>query len=353
MSEADLLAGMVGQACPWLSGTGPQAGIILSCRVRLARNLQATTFPHRADQETLRKVMDQVRFAGEQSPSLKKSAFVTMPTLGTLDRIFLLERHLVSQELAGAQRECGLLWEEGEGLSVMVNEEDHLRIQSVTSGLALEEAFRQADRLDEELESSLDYAFSEEWGYLTACPTNVGTGLRASVLIHLPGMVLTHRVEQVLRNISQVGFAARGLYGEGSEVMGSFFQISNQATLGRPEEEIIQGLVGLVGQILHQEEEARQILMTTARSEMEDKIWRAYGILKHARQLSLEDAMSLLSAVRLGISMEILEAPEVRIINELMIMTQPAHLQRRLGRDNMDSAERDYERAKWVRESFL
>lgn len=351
MGEEVSLDRMAQQACAWLNGTGPQAAFILSSRVRLARNFKATTFPHRATQEVLRNVMEQVSFAGQQSPSLKSSTFVSMAKLGTLDRIFLLERHLASQELASVQRDCGLLWEKTEGLSVMVNEEDHIRIQAIASGFQLEETLLRADRLDEEMESSLDYAFSEEWGYLTACPTNVGTGLRASVLIHLPGLVLTHRIEQILRNISQVGFAARGLYGEGSEVMGSFFQISNQATLGRPEEEIIQGLVGLVEQILSQEEESRRTLMAKARSEMEDKIWRAYGLLKYARQLSSEDSLSLLSAVRLGVSQGILEAPDIQTINELMILTQSAHLQKRFGR-NMDSVERDYERAKLVRERF-
>ena len=335
----------------WMHGTGPEAQSILSSRVRLARNLKATTFPHRASPETLQKVMEQVRFAGQQSSSLSLAAFWDMSELATIDRFFLLERHLVSHELASAQRTCGLLLENNEGLSVMVNEEDHLRIQAIVSGFQLEEAHRQADSLDDELEASLDYAFSEDWGYLTACPTNVGTGLRASVLMHLPALVLTHRIEQILRNISQVGFVARGLYGEGTEVMGSFFQISNQATLGRPEEEIIEGLAGLTRQILKQEEEARAALMANARAEVEDKIWRAYGILKYARQVSSEDVMNLLSAVRLGISLGLITIIDIRTINEISILTQPAHLQKRLGR-NIGQAERDYERAKFVRERF-
>ncbi len=339
------------QTSTWMQGTGPEAQTILSSRVRLARNLKATTFPHLASPETLVGVMDRVKYAGMQSSSLRQATFLTMGDLATMDRIFLLERHLVSQELANAQRACGLLLEDREELSVMVNEEDHLRIQAIVSGFQLEEAHRQADRLDEELESSLDYAFSEDWGYLTACPTNVGTGLRASVLMHLPALVLTHRIEQTLRNIGQVGFVARGLYGEGTEVMGSFFQISNQATLGRPEEEIIEGLAGLIQQILRKEEEARGALMANAQAEVEDKIWRAYGILKYARQINSEDVMNLLSAVRLGLSLGLVTTVDIRTVNEVLILTQPAHLQKRLGK-NLGQSERDCERAKLVRERF-
>lgn len=345
------LTDLAQQTSSWMQGKGPEAQTILSSRVRLARNLQATSFPHRASPETLQRVMDQVKYAGQQSSSLKRGIFLTMGELATMDRIFLLERHLVSHELANAQRTCGLLLENQEGLSVMVNEEDHLRIQAIVSGFQLEEAHRAVDRLDDELESSLDYAFSEDWGYLTACPTNVGTGLRASVLMHLPALVLTQRIEQTLRNIGQVGFMARGLYGEGTEVMGSFFQISNQATLGRPEEEIIEGLVGLTGQILRQEEEARSALMASAQAEVEDKIWRAYGILKYARQISSEDVMNLLSAVRLGIALGLITNLSIRTVNEVLILTQPAHLQKRLGR-NLGQTERDGERAKFVRERF-
>lgn len=345
------LASLAQQPSSWMQGTGPEAQGIFSSRVRLARNLKATTFPHRASQETIQGIMDQVKFAGQQSSSLSQASFWTMGDLATLDRILLLERHLVSHELVNAQWGCGLLLEQSEGLSVMVNEEDHLRIQAILSGFQLEEAYRQADRLDDELEASLDYAFSEDWGYLTACPTNVGTGLRVSVLMHLPALVLTHRIEQTLRNISQVGFVARGLYGEGTEVMGSFFQISNQATLGRPEEEIIAGLAGLTRQILKQEEEARDALMANARSEVEDKIWRAYGILKYARMLNSEDVMNLLSAVRLGNTLGLITTVDVRTINEVMILTQPAHMQKRLGKI-LGQAERDFERAKLVRERF-
>lgn len=325
--------------------------MILSSRVRLARNLKVTSFPHRANSETLLRVMDQVKFAGQQSSILGKASFITMSELATLDRVLLLERHLISHEMVSAQRDCGLLLENDEGISVMVNEEDHLRIQAITSGFQLEEAHRQADRVDDELEASLEYAFSEEWGYLTACPTNVGTGLRASLLMHLPGLVLTHRIEQTLRNIGQVGFVARGLYGEGTEVMGSFFQISNQATLGRPEEEIIEGLTGLTQQILRQEEAARDALMADAQAEIEDKIWKAYGILKYARLISSEEVMNLLSAVRLGVSLGFITTPNIRIINEVLILTQPSQLQKRLSKD-LEPPERDFERAKFVRERF-
>jgi protein arginine kinase len=229
-----------------------------------------------------------------------------------------------------------------------VNEEDHLRLQAILSGLRLQEAFQRVDRLDEELGGQLPFAYHPEYGYLTSCPTNVGTGLRASILVHLPGLVLTKEIGKVLQGISQVGLTFRGLYGEGSEVVGNFFQISNQTTLGKSEEDLIEHLQKIVGRVIQYEMGARDILMRDAPSVIEDKIWRAYGLLRYARSLSFEEVMNLLSGVRLGVSMNLLSGLRVYTLNKIMILAQDAHLEEAAGRPLRD-AEGDLHRATYVR----
>ena len=210
--------------------------------------------------------------------------------------------------------------------AVMVNEEDHLRLQVMRSGLALDEAYREMGALDEGLGRLLPFAFHAEFGYLTACPTNAGTGLRASVLIHLPGLVLTKEIGKVLQGLTQVGLAFRGLYGEGSEVVGNFFQLSNQTTLGKSEADLLDHFEKMVRQVIAYEEQAREVMMRTAPAEVEDKIWRAYGLLRHARTLSFEETMNLLSGVRLGAALNLVPGVRVYTLNKLLIFTQTAHL---------------------------
>jgi protein arginine kinase len=208
----------------------------------------------------------------------------------------------------------------------MVNEEDHLRLQVFHSGFALGTAYADLERLDRELGAALPVAFHQEFGYLTACPTNAGTGLRASVLIHLPGLVLTKEIAKVLQGLSQVGLTFRGLYGEGSEVVGNFFQLSNQTTLGKSEEELLDHLGKIVRQVVTYEEQARQVLLRDAPTIIEDKVWRAYALLRYARSLSFEEAMNLLSGVRLGVGLNLIPRLSVYTLNKLLIYTQPAHL---------------------------
>jgi protein arginine kinase len=230
----------------------------------------------------------------------------------------------------------------------MVNEEDHLRIQSLLSGLRLQESWRIVDELDEELGRELPYAFHHEFGFLTSCPTNVGSGLRASVFMHLPGLVLTKEIGKVLQSLAQVGLTFRGLYGEGSEVVGNFFQVSNQTTLGKSEEDLVDHLDKIVRQVIQYEIQARQVLLRDARGVTEDKIWRAYGLLRYARALSFEELMNLLSGVRLGLSLKLLPGLRVYTLNKMMIFTQSAHLEQAVGRD-LESEERDSHRAAYVR----
>jgi protein arginine kinase len=337
----------------WLEASGPHADVVLSTRVRLARNLQGHAFSPRIQNDERLRILSDVQRAAEKEGLLRGGVSVDIASLPRLSRQVLLERHLVSRELVGEgtpgpHAGAGLLMGPDERAGVMVNEEDHLRLQSLLSGLQLRDAYRLVDTLDEELGGELPMAFHHEFGYLTSCPTNVGTGLRASILIHLPGLVLTKEIGKVLQGIGQVGLTFRGLYGEGSEVVGNFFQVSNQTTLGKGEEDLIDHLHKIVQQVIQYEMQARSVLMREAPAVMEDKIWRAYGLLRYARSLTFEEVMNLLSGVRLGVSMKLLSGPSVYTLNKLMVYSQPAHLEQAAGRA-LSEPEGDLHRAAYVR----
>jgi protein arginine kinase len=339
---------LIGVGAKWLEATGPFSEIVLSSRVRLARNLAEYPFVHRAKVKDLKEIISKVKTSGEESPHLTDGLWVDVKRLLPVDLRFLVERHLISLEMAADGQSRGLAVGEGEYMSLMVNEEDHMRIQSFASGLQLDRCYDTASELDDMLDSRLSYAFSEKWGFLTACPTNTGTGMRASILIHLPALVLTKDIDKVLRGVNQVGLAVRGFYGEGSEVKGNFFQVSNQTTLGKSEEDIVAGLNKVAKQIIEYERNAREILVQSARLEAEDKIWRAYGILTNARMLSSDELINLCSAVRLGVGLGVIRAVSAKDLNELLILTQPAHLQKMFDAE-MEPPERDVKRAEYVR----
>jgi protein arginine kinase len=337
----------------WLDASGDYPDIVLSTRVRLARNLQGHAFGPRARVNDREAVLGRVRSIADRVSPLRGSTFIDLSAVDVRSRKLLLERRIVSRDHLGENgkgpaRGTAVVLSSREPLSIMVNEEDHLRLQVLVSGLRLKEAWSQADRLDEELGQALPYAYHHEFGFLTSCPTNVGTGLRASVLVHLPGLVLTKEISKVLHGLGQVGLTFRGLYGEGSEVVGNFFQISNQTTLGKSEEDLVDHLDRIVRQVIHYENHARQVLLRDARAVTEDKIWRAYGLLRYARSLSFEELMNLLSGVRLGASLKLLQRLRVYTLNKLMIFTQPAHLEEAAGRD-LPPAEGDAHRAAYVR----
>lgn len=314
----------------WLDASGPMSHLVLSTRVRLARNLSAHPFIGRNTDRERESILREVEGAARETAQLGSAARFRLDRLDQADRLLLHERHLVSRELAGLDADgrvrygAALLVQDR--LGVLLNEEDHLRLQGLHSGFALDSAYAEVDRLDTELGRRLGFAFHPEFGYLTACPTNVGTGLRASVLIHLPGLVLTKEVTRVLQGLTQVGLTFRGLYGEGSEVVGNFFQLSNQTTLGKSEAELLDQLGKVVRQVMDYEEQARQVLMRSAPAIIEDKVWRAFGLLRYARSLSFEEAMNLLSGVRLGVGMRLLPGPGMYTLNKLLVHTQPAHL---------------------------
>jgi protein arginine kinase len=339
----------------WLDASGDHSGIVLSTRVRLARNLEGFAFPGRArDGERLR-ILARVREAVEGSPHLRRNLLVRVDELGSEDRLLLHERHLISKELAGLDTQhpvrSGAAVFLGDGIGVMVNEEDHLRLQTLRSGFNLADAFADMQRIDEELGERIPFAFHEEFGFLTSCPTNTGTGLRASALIHLPGLVLTKEINKTLAGLQQIGFTYRGLYGEGSEVVGNFFQISNQTTLGRSEEEIIDKLLQVLSTVIAREEEARRVLLRDAGYIIEDKLWRAYGTLRYARSLTFDEAMNFLSGVRLAVGLKLITGLSVYTLNKLLIFSQAAHLSHAEGRP-LSESEANLARARYVRQAL-
>jgi protein arginine kinase len=314
----------------WLEASGPESHLVLSTRVRLARNVAGIAFGTRNSPDERERLLERVCEAARGTTSLGAATLFRLDRLPAGDRQVLHERHLVSRELAGldAGRRvvtgAACLWQDGVG--AMINEEDHLRLQGLRSGLALDAVYGATDRLDGELGQRLPFAFHPEFGYLTTCPTNVGTGLRASVLIHLPGLVLTKEIAKVLQGLGQVGLTFRGLYGEGSEVVGNFFQLSNQTTLGKSERDLLDHLGTMVRQVIAYEEQAREVLVREAPEVVEDRVWRAYGLLRYARSLSFEETMNLLSGVRLGVGLGRIDEVGLYALNKLLIFSQPAHL---------------------------
>ena len=342
------LQALVKKVPSWVSGEEDAGGIVISCRARLARNLAACPFSTKITDDQRDLVVQQVLAAAKGSRHMEAATFYDMRSLDGNDRRVLVERHLVSPALADAKGQRGVLFNQNESLSIMINEEDHLRLQAIFPGMLGQEAWSRISALDDELTGSLDCAYSDQLGYLTACPTNTGTGLRISVLIHLPALVLTEDMERVLHGLNQLSFAVRGVYGEGSNALGNLFQVSNQSTLGSSEEKIVEELVRIAEQLVEFERDAQETLIADARSQVEDKVWRAYGLLSHARVLSSQEFMNLLSAVRLGLSLSLLKNVPSSFVNHLMIVTQPAHLQAEAKRA-LEPAERDVRRAESVR----
>ena len=339
----------------WLDASGPNADVVISTRMRLARNVSGYAFAGRAREGERLRMLAQVRDALGQVPSLADSILVRLDELSATDRQLLHERHLVSKELAGLDRHhplrSGAAVFLGESVGLLANEEDHLRLQALRSGFSVALAFEAAQRLDRELGAQLPFAFHREFGFLTACPTNVGTGLRASVLIHLPGLVLTKEIGKVLAGLQQMGLTYRGLYGEGSEVVGNYFQLSNQTTLGRSEEELQDLLVRVVRHVIEREEEARRVLVRDAGYIIEDKLWRAYGTLRYARSLTFDEAMNYLSGVRLAVGLKLISGLSVYTLNKLLIFTQTAHLAHVEGKV-LSEAEGNVARARYVRQAL-
>ncbi len=332
----------------WLKGTGPNSNIVISSRIRLARNLADIPFSHWAGKKQKTSSLNIIKDALSACPHLKKSNTFDIANMGDVDKQFLVERHLMSREHAAVPESSAILFDDREIISIMINEEDHIRMQVMQSGFNLTEAWRITDEIDNDLSTRLNFAFSQKIGYLTACPTNVGTGMRASVMLHLPALVLTNQANRVLQTITKLGLTIRGFYGEGTEVQGNFFQISNQVTLGRSEAEIIDSIDRVISQIVSREESARKAMLMRSKEKLVDKIWRSYGTLRSAHIISSNETIELLSLIRLGVDMEIIKDITIPAINELFILTQPAHLQK-MEKNNLSPQERDLKRAEIIR----
>jgi len=346
--NSDIRLDELAQKCgEWLRGSGPQSDIVMSSRIRLARNLAEFPFVRRCSDQDRAGVEKSVRQAMNKVTPWKECVYLDVASLDTVDRQFLVERQLISRELADAQGPRGALIESGETFSIMVNEEDHLRLQVMQSGLNLDAVWEQISRLDDHLEEHLTYAYHPRLGYLTACPTNVGTGMRVSVMLHLPALVLTKQIEKVFRALQKISLAVRGFYGEGSQFMGDFYQVSNQITLGRAEPDLLKQVAEVVPVIIEYERQARGFLVKESKKDLHDRVSRAYGILCTAQTISSEETMHLLSSVRMGINLGLISDLEISVLNKLFMHTQPAHLQKLRGME-LDSADRNIERAGYL-----
>ncbi|MDP6524535.1 MAG: protein arginine kinase [Kiritimatiellia bacterium] len=331
----------------WLS-RDDEPGIILSSRVRLARNVRGVPFPAQARADERIRSCATLRDACNSVPSLVHPFFFDMGSLDPLDKAILKERRLISRELAEKGEGSGLIVAENENTAIMINEEDHLRLQAISPGADILSVWKRVDAVDTELESKIDYAFSPRLGYLTSCPSNVGTGLRASVMLHLPGLHLQGEAEAVVRGLGKIGLAVRGLFGEGSQAFGSMFQVSNQVTLGQDEESIIKHLVTVIEEVVGHERNARMRLLENRRAIVMDKVARAVGILAKARMLSSGEAVELLSMLRMGVEFGVVTGVRLPEINEIMLTTQPGHLQK-TEKQTLGPMERDEVRAEIVR----
>lgn len=347
---SDILEQFVRSAGEWLRGEGPRHEIVISTRIRLARNLRGYHFLTQADDTMREEIAEAVNGALDRSRHFTGFHRLDIQQLDELDRHLLVERHLISRQHADGRGTRQLVVAPDEAVAVMVNEEDHLRIQVMRSGLQFEAAWRQIDAIDDAIEEALDYAFHPRYGYLTACPTNVGTGMRVSVMAHLPALRLTGELEKVGRAAKEMRLAIRGLYGEGTDALGDFFQISNQTTLGRSEEQILDEFSNFViPKIIDFEHAARQALIENRAYALDDKVHRAMGLLQNARLMSSNEAMQFLSHVRMGVNVGRLPRVDLKTVNELFLYTQPAHLQRLRG-ERLNGEERSIARAELIRD---
>lgn len=336
---------------PWMRVDAPDSDIVLSSRIRLARNLDTIAFPTVAGVNDLKNIKQffNDEFANKSYGNYTNLEFISIDNLSQIEKRALVEKHLISPFLAKQATEASVIISENEQVSVMINEEDHIRIQLYYPGFQLKKALDEAFVFDDWLEEKIDYAYDENKGYLTSCPTNVGTGMRASVMIHLPALVLTKQLNRMLPAINQLGFVVRGIYGEGSEARGNIFQISNQITLGKSEQDIVEDLQSVVAQLIEHERTARSQLVENSNMELENRIFRSYGVLEYSRIIESKEAATCISDVRLGIDLGIINHISKSILNELMVLTQPGFLQQ-YAKKTLKTNERDVLRATLIRD---
>ncbi|WP_265446489.1 protein arginine kinase [Acetivibrio straminisolvens] len=334
----------------WYMQIGPESDVVMSTRVRIARNFNGIPFPSKMQREDGKLIIKKVKEAifGRSSAIGDNFKFIDIHELTPVQRQVLVEKHLISPDLAESRIESGVIISAEENISIMINEEDHLRIQCLSAGLQLDDTWNLCNKIDNLLEESIDYAFDEKFGYLTCCPTNLGTGIRTSVMLHLPALTMTGYIKGILEICSKLGIAVRGLYGENSEASGNMYQISNQVTLGLTEGEIISNINNIAKQIIDQERALRKQLYKQNSFRFEDRIFRSLGLLSNARIISSEEGLKLLSDVRLGVDMGIITDIDIRKLNEIQLLVQPANLQESVGRP-LNPEERDIKRAETIR----
>jgi protein arginine kinase len=342
------LGDLLNHTSEWLKGSGPNSDIVISSRIRLARNLEKLAFPHWANKKQSEQALKTIEEAMGKVEYLKRTNIFRLADLDSIDKQFLVERHLMSHEHARKTDHKAIVIDTEEIISIMINEEDHIRMQVMQSGFNLFEAWNVINRIDDCLAKELPLAFLSDWGYLTACPTNTGTGMRGSVMLHLPALVMTRQIDRVLAAIAKLSFTTRGLYGEGTQASGNFFQISNQVSLGHSEEDVIENINGLIRQIIEQESQARELMVSRNKSVLRDRVYRSFGVLKNAHIISSQETIELLSMVRLGCDLGMIKDIDRRSINELFIITQPAHLQK-IENKKLAATERDLKRAEIIR----
>jgi len=337
----------------WLKGIGPESDIVISSRIRMARNIESIPFPHYLNEEKSQNIIDKVYTTITSGNLSLKNDFslIKMKESDVVDRLNYVEKHLISPALARNTLGGAVLINKEETISIMINEEDHIRIQCLLPGLQLNKCLDIGDKIDDLLEENIKYTFDEQLGYLTSCPTNVGTGIRASVMVHLPALSLIGYINGVFHIASKIGLAVRGIYGEGTQYLGNIYQISNQVTLGASEEELVSNLQDVTLQIIQNERTARENLLKTKSIELEDKVFRSYGTLKQARLLSSNEAMQLISDVKLGVNLELIKEVSTEKLNELIAIIQPGYLQKYF-KSELTGIERDIKRAQLVRESL-
>ncbi|MDD3172276.1 MAG: protein arginine kinase [Herbinix sp.] len=337
----------------WYEQMVPDSDVVISSRIRLARNLDNYPFSSKITEEQATALVNEVKGVAASLTEQEKRKFYTcnISTLSDIDKTAMVERHIVSPLLAEKEQTTGLILSEDETISIMINEEDHVRIQAIVGGLNLEQAYQEADHVDDLAYHKLHFAYDEKYGYLTACPTNAGTGMRASCMVFLPALSSARMIQKLIEEVGKYGVTVRGIYGEGTKSLGNIYQISNQKTMGISENEIIENLKRIVSQVVKQERKRREYMLSVGADEIQDQVYRSYGVLKYARQISSDDAMTLLSQLKFGADCGLIEFDREFNIHKLMMGVQPGSLQWTLGK-NVGSVTRDQSRAEYIRKEL-
>jgi protein arginine kinase len=336
----------------WLECEEEPDNLVISSRIRLARNIKDQPFPDKLSDEKARSIVNKIEDALFSSSHMKdefKSVYLWREDKNS--RLSFVEKHLVSSKLVENDLKSAFIVNNDQTVSIMINEEDHIRLQCISGGLDLDQILDCSNKIDDLIEEKIDYAFDEKIGYLTACPTNIGTGLRASVMIHLPALSMNNQINGILNTLTQVGMTIRGLYGEGSGAYSNLYQISNQVTLGISERDIIANLKAVVNQLINQENLSREQVLTNCRYEIEDRIFRSLGILKTARIIDPSECLKLLSNVRMGVEMGIINNINKKVLNYLLVNTQPATLGKMFD-NKLSTKDLNIKRADYIREKL-